>query len=160
YFNAGSDPHQYSVYGNRILNVPTFILPGGLPTGVTAINPYVPGPGNLPFIRNNPVYQFTDSLTWLKGKHALTFGGTALHTSFWEPSFGAAGVPQYNFGVAAADTIGTTIQNALTRINTGNGDLTNAQDLYAWLTGRLTSITTTVNVDERSHQYSQFAPIT
>jgi hypothetical protein len=114
----------------------------------------------MPFIRNNPVYQFTDNVSWVKGKHTLTIGGTALHTSFWETSFNTAGVPQFNFGIAAADAIGTTIQNALTRINTGNGDLQNAQNMYAWLTGRLTSITTTVNVDERSHQYVQFAPIT
>lgn len=159
YFNAGADPHQYSVDGNRILNIPAFTLPGGLPSG-TAFNPYVPGPGNMPFIRNNPVYQLTDNLSWVKGKHTLTIGGTALHTSFWETSFGAAGVPQYNFGIAAADTIGTTIQNGLSKINTGNGDLQNAQNLYALLTGRLTSISTTVNVDEQTHQYRQFASIT
>ena len=47
----------------------------------------------LPFIRNNPVYQFRDDLNWVKGKHTLLIGGTVLHTSFYETSYGSAGVP-------------------------------------------------------------------
>ncbi len=146
-FFPGSDPHQYSVYNNRILNLPL-------------INPVVPGTNFSPSVRNNPVYQITDNLNWVKGKHTLTLGGTALHTSFWESSFGSAGVLNYNFGVVASDPAASVLQNALPAINTGNSDLANAQNLYALLTGRLTSVTTTTNVDEKTHQYNQFASVT
>ena len=147
YFFQGADPHQYSVLGNRILNLPL-------------INPTVPGTGYQPFIRNNPVYQLTDNLNWVRGKHTITIGGTMLHTSFWESSFGSAGVPNYNFGVVGSDPIATVLQNALPAINTSNSDFTNAENLYALLTGRLTSVTTSTNVNENTHQYNQFSAVT
>ena len=155
YFNEGSDPHQWSIYNNRIFN-----FPNNPNTTTPMIPPLVPGTGPTPFIRNNPVFQFTDNFSWIKGRHTLTMGGTWLHTSFWETSYGSAGVPEYNFGVAASDPVATVLQNALPSINTNNGDLTNAQNLYALLTGRLTSVAVTTNVDERTHQYSQFSPVT
>jgi len=156
YFYQGADPHQWSVYGNRVINIPN-----NPATNAPLIPTYAPGPGFQPFIRNNPVYQFTDTLSWVKGRHTMTFGGTLLHTSFWETSYGSAGVPQYNFGVVAgSDLAGTVLQNALPGINTSNGDLTNALNLYALLTGRLTSITVNTNVDEKTKQYNQFAPVT
>jgi len=145
YFVKGADPHQYSVYGNRVLNIPL-------------ITPYVPGTGSQPFIRNNPVYQFTDNLSWVRGRHTLTMGGTLLHTTFYERSFGSAGVPQYNFGVVASDPANTVLRNALPNINTTN-DLPNALNLYALLTGRLTSISVSTNVDEKTKSYNQFAEL-
>ena len=147
YFYQGADPHQYSAYGFKILNLPL------IPT-------VVPGTGFQPFIRNNPVYQVADNLNWVRGRHTITLGGTLLRTSFWETSFGSAGVLNYNFGVASADPVGTILQAGLPAINTGNNDFANAQNLYALLTGRLTSVTTTTNVDENTHQYNQFAPVT
>lgn len=147
YFYEGADPSIYSVYNNRILNLPL------IPT-------YVPGTGFQPFIRNNPVYQFTDNLHWVKGRHTLTFGGTMLRTSFWETSYASAGVPVYNFGVVAADPVNNVLRNALTGVNQNNSDIANALNLYALLTGRLTSVSKTTNVDERTKSYNQFAPLT
>src|SRR5262249_3794485 len=147
YFYQGADPHQYSAYNNRILVLPL-------------IAPYVPGTGFQPFIRNNPVYQFTDSLNWVKGRHSLTIGGTLLHTSFWETSYGSAGVPQYSFGVVAADPVNNVLRNALLAINTNNNDVANALNLYALLTGHISRIDVNTNLDERTKNYNQFAPIT
>lgn len=157
YFYQGADPHQYSAYGNKIINFPTAWNPASGFPGVPAV---VPGTGFQPFIRNNPVYQLTDNLNWVRGRHTVTMGGTFLHTSFWETSFGSAGVPNYNLGVAASDPVATVLQAGLPAINTSNNDFTYAQALYAFLTGRLTSVTTTTNVDENTHQYNQFAPVT
>jgi hypothetical protein len=111
FFFPGADPHQYSVYGYKILNLPL-------------INPVVPGTNYIPSIRNNPVYQVADNLNWVKGRHTISVGGTILHTSFWESSYGSAGVLNYNFGVVAADPVGTVLQSALPNISTSNGDLT------------------------------------
>ncbi|MGH9853790.1 MAG: hypothetical protein ACREBD_28445, partial [Blastocatellia bacterium] len=153
YFYQGADPHQYSVHGNRILNIP---LNGNDPL----IENYVPGTLFQPFIRNNPVYQFTDNLNWVKGRHTLTLGGSLLHTSFYETSFGSAGVPEYSFGVTADDPVNNVLRNALTNINTNTNDVNNALNLYALLTGRVTRIDQSTNVDEKTKAYNQFAPIT
>ncbi len=91
-------------------------------------------------VRNNPVYQFTDNLNWVKGRHTLTMGGTLLHTTFYSHSWATAGVPQYNFGVVASDPMNTILRNALPNINTSGNDINNALNLYALLTGRITSV--------------------
>jgi hypothetical protein len=150
FFNPGTNPYQWSIYGNRRIVMPSF-------SGQT-INPVVPTP--LPINRNNPVFQVTDNLSWVKGQHTLTIGATMLHTSFYEAAYNSAGVPGYNLGLASGDPVGTPLQSALPFINTVNGDLTNAQNLYALLTGRVASISGTVNVNEKTLQYSQFSPIT
>ena len=147
YFYQGSNPQQWSIYGNRNISFP-----------FGTINPAVVN--QTPFIRNNPVFQLNDDVTWVKGRHNITFGGTVLHTSFYETSYGSAGVPSYNLGLPSSDPAAAAIQAALPFINTGNGDLTNAQNIYALLTGRLSSITGSENVSEITHQYNQFAPIT
>ncbi|HKE22724.1 MAG TPA: carboxypeptidase-like regulatory domain-containing protein [Bryobacteraceae bacterium] len=152
FFYQGSDPHQWAPYGNRRFTFPTASNGSGLIAS--------PIPSTLPFIRNNPVYQFKDDLNWLKGKHTILMGGIVKHSSFYETSYGSAGVPGYTMGIASADPIGATLQAALPAINTQNGDLTNAQALYAVLTGRLTGISASTNVDEHSHQFAEFQPVT
>lgn len=155
YFYEGADPSVYSIYGNRVINFPT-----NPATNASIIPTYVPGTGFQPFIRNNPVYQFTDNVHWVKGRHTFTFGGTMLHTSFWETSYGSAGVPVYNFGVVAADPVNNVLRNALPGINQNNSDIANALNVYALLTGRLTSVSQTTNVNEETLAYNQFAPLT
>ncbi len=43
----------------------------------------------MPIPRNNPVWNFTNSLTWLKGTHTMTFGGTFRRTTMYESIGGA-----------------------------------------------------------------------
>jgi hypothetical protein len=145
YFYEGSYPQQWSIYGNRVIATPLI--------SQVVVN-------ELPDVRNNPVYQVRDDLNWVKGKHTILIGGVYLHTSFWESSYGSAGVPSYNIGIASGDPVVTALTAALPAINSGNGDLTNAENLYALLTGRLSSISGSVNVNEYTHQYNEFAPIT
>ncbi|HYL78956.1 MAG TPA: TonB-dependent receptor [Bryobacteraceae bacterium] len=165
FFSQGADPHQWADYGNRVINLPTFNLPASVP-GNSVSNSAPPGGitpfvnSATPFIRNNPVYNLSDNVNWLKGRHKFTIGGTLLHTSFYETSYGTAGVPNYNLGLATGDPAATILQNALPNISTTNGDLANAQALYALLTGRLSSVSIRTNVNETTHQYAQFAPVT
>lgn len=164
YFYQGAAPQQWGIYGNRNIVFPGMTLNTGTQyvanaaVNGTALAPVVVN--QTPFIRNNPVYQFNDTLSWIKGRHNITIGGTMLHTSFYETSYGSAGVPSYNLGLPTSDPALTAIANALPFVNTQNGDLGNAQALYALLTGRLSSIGGSTNVDENSHQYNQFAPVT
>jgi hypothetical protein len=156
YFYQGADPHQWAPYGNKVL-----IMPSQSGTNTPVIATDIPTSGNItPFIRNNPVYELSDNVSWVKGKHRFSIGGKILHTSFWETSFGTAGVPNLALGIAAGDPVTSVLQSALPGISTTNGDLTNAQNLYAILTGRLSAISVTTNVDESSKQYAQFSPVT
>ncbi len=141
-FFPGADPHRFADQGNRIINTP--LIAAWIPNVATDV-------------RNNPVYQFTDTLNWVRGRHTLTMGGTWLHTSFYSHTYGTAGVPQYNLGVVTADPINNVLRNALPSINTSGNDIANALNLYALLTGRVTSFSVATQVDEQSHRYVQFA---
>ncbi len=141
YFFVNADPKRFAEQGNRIINTPL-------------IAAYIPNVNTD--VRNNPVYQVTDNLNWVKGRHTLTMGGTFLHTSFYSHTWGTAGVPQYNLGVVAADPVNNVLRNALPNINTTGNDINVALNLYALLTGRITSVTVATQVDEKSHQYKPF----
>src|SRR5262249_47287107 len=107
-----------------------------------------------------PVFQWSDTLTWVKGKHTISMGGNMLHTTFYEQSWGNAGVLNYSFGASSTDPVSTVIRNALPNVNTSNADVANAISLYSFLTARVSSVSTSQNVDEISHQYAKYAPIT
>src|SRR5262252_10322365 len=141
-FFINADPHRFKDQGDRIINTPL-------------IGPWIPNVATD--VRNNPVYQFTDNLNWIRGRHTLTIGGTWLHTTFYSHTFGTAGVPQYNLGVVTADPSNNVLRNALPNINTTGNDVNNALNLYALLTGRVTSVSVATQVDEATHKYIQFA---
>jgi hypothetical protein len=157
YYYPGSTPFNWQSYGNRILETPT----GG--SGAALIYPTIPEYNQqnvLPYIRNAPVYQFRDDLNWVKGKHTLTFGGVVKHNSFYETFFGTGGVPNYAISLPSGDPLTTIIQNALPFVNTSVGDQTTASSLYALLTGTVSGVSGNVNVDEHTHQYQQYQPVT
>src|SRR5262245_49342828 len=82
FFFIDAEPSRFAEYNNRIINTPL-------------IEAYIPNVATD--VRNNPVYQFTDNLNWVKGRHTLTMGGTLLHTNFFARSIGTSGIPSYNF---------------------------------------------------------------
>jgi len=146
YFNQGTSITQWAPYNNlRIhLNWP----PNSLADVI---------PNDTPWVRNNPVFSFSDNLNWVKGRHTFTFGGSWLHTSFWEESWGSAGVPDIYLGVSDADPV-SPVFNTLPNIDPN--DVPNAAALYATLTGRISGIASGLNVDEHSHQYVPFSSLT
>ncbi len=142
YFFIDADPKRFAEQGSRIINTPL-------------VNAWIPNVATD--VRNNPVYQFSDTMNWVKGRHTMTIGGTWMHTSFYSHSWATAGVPQYNFGVVAADPMNNIIRNALPNLNlTNNTDINNALNLYALLTGRITSVSVATNADEKTKEYKPF----
>jgi Carboxypeptidase regulatory-like domain len=144
FFFIDAEPSRFAEYGNRIINTP--LIEAFIPNVATDV-------------RNNPVYQFTDNLNWVKGRHTLTMGGTLLHTSFFSHSWGTAGIPSYNFGVVSTDPMNSLLQDKLRaeKITTANNtDINNALNLYALLTGRLTSVSLSTNADEKTKEYRAF----
>jgi Carboxypeptidase regulatory-like domain len=149
-FFIDAEPTRFAEYGNRIINPPIINTTNNTPL----IEAYIPNVATD--VRNNPVYQFTDNLNWIKGRHTLTTGGTLLHTSFYSHSWNTAGVPSYNLGVATNDPMNNFLRSALTNINTNNNDIASALGLYALLTGRITSVSKTTNADEKTKEYRAF----
>ncbi len=150
YFFIDADPKRFAEQGNRIINTPIV----NTTNNTRLIEAYIPNVATD--VRNNPVYQFTDNLNWVKGRHTLTMGGTLLHTSFYSHSWATAGVPEYNLGVATNDPMNTILRNALPNINANNNDINNALGLYALLTGRITSVSVSTNADEKTKTYAPF----
>ncbi|HXF06774.1 MAG TPA: carboxypeptidase-like regulatory domain-containing protein [Blastocatellia bacterium] len=117
-----------------------------------------PIPTGLPFPRNNPVWSISDTVSWVRNKHTFTFGMSYLYTSMYETAYGFAGIPSYNLGVVAADPVTAVLSGSnLPRIR--SSDLSTAWALYALLTGRLSSVSGSRNVDEKTKQYRDFAPV-
>ena len=114
----------------------------------------------LPSPDNNPVYNLYDNLNLVRGSHTFTAGGSMLYTSNWEANSGGGNSPgvfppsvaQLSLGVDAADPVASVL-NATNIPGVRSSDLPTALSLYAILTGRLSGITSTRAVDEKSHQY-------
>ena len=152
FFYKGTGVDNWAAYGNTYYNL-------GL--GVTPLIP-----NQTPFIRNNPVFQLSDNVSWLKGRHNISIGGSWLHTSFWEETWnapGGGGVLTQTLGIDSSDPINAVFSQA--NINGAPGqairstDVAAAAQLYATLAGRISAINGGLNVDEVSHQYAPFAPI-
>lgn len=143
-FNPGGSVFQWAPQGNRIINTP--LIANYIPT-------------NVPENRNNPVFDVINNLTWTRNRHTFTMGGSLRHTTYYDRYWYASEPLAYNFGVGTSDPASTPLQAALPSINTSNGDVTNALNLYALLTARITSITGSQAVDEKTHQYTPFTPL-
>ena len=107
---------------------------------------------NNPAPRNTVNYDFEDTLSRQWGSHSLSMGGAFQRTEHNQNSRNAA--PQLDFGV---DTNGNDPANAM--FNTTNfpgastANLTEARNVYALLTGRITQIVGTARLDASTGKY-------
>ena len=113
---------------------------------------------NSPSWRSVPTYEFTNSLTWQKNTHSLMMGGTYLLSRGWENA--QQMVPEIDFGFS------TQFDPAAGLFTTGNfpgassGQLSDARDLYAMLTGRVSAINSQIALDPDTNQYVELGPRT
>jgi hypothetical protein len=121
-----------------------------LPLVTIASTPYGNGNPTAEDPRNTPNWNIDNTLSWQKGKHSVSFGGSFSQFRYTQTVFNT--VPTINFGVQAsldpADALftNTNFQGAST------GNLGEARSLYALLTGRVTSINAQARLDE-SNRY-------
>ncbi|HEX3880754.1 MAG TPA: hypothetical protein VHW24_27420, partial [Bryobacteraceae bacterium] len=110
-------------------------------------------PLQLPVSSFYPLLSASDSVLWQKGAHSITFGGTWWREQdhYWNSP---SGYPRYTFGVSSVDPVATAFTNALG--GAGTTALTNAQNLYATLTGRISGVTTTRPLNFATKQYKPF----
>jgi len=136
--------------------------------GPAAFTPPVPASASiLPEPRNNPVWDFTDNVTWTHGNHTFTFGGhfrfSNQHDVNTQPPV------QENLGISGFDSVASAMFNTspvagctadtqgcfpggLSPAN-NNQALVNAQALYSTLTGRVASISGLVPLDTVTKTY-------
>ena len=104
----------------------------------------------LPIPRNNPVWNLTNTLTWLKGKHTVTLGGTFRRTTMYESIGGAPDT--ITVGVGAGDPA-SSVFTATTIPGVRTADLTTALQQYALLTGRVSTAGGSYFLDENTKEY-------
>lgn len=111
--------------------------------------------------RHTPLNTINDSLNYIKGAHTLNFGVAYTRVKMFQQAVATQVVPSVSFGIAAGDPIGTGATNIFTPANFPNStpaQRTEAQNLYALLTGRIsaTGRNATFNEDSRDFQFSPF----
>jgi hypothetical protein len=102
--------------------------------------------------RNDPVKQLTGSASWIHGSHLANFGGSFSQINEWMESVSTQQIPRIAFGVASTDPI-LSIFNTTNFPNAQPTDLSNAESMYAMLTGRVSSITRSVSLSDSTHTY-------
>jgi hypothetical protein len=136
-FRPGNTLAIYEPQGGRRINLPLMSSPQ-----IVA--------DQMPIPRNNPVFNFSNTLTLLSGSHTFTFGGTFRRTTMYESIGGAPYT--VNLGVAAGDPV-SGIFSATTIPGVRPEDLATVRSLYALLTGRISSVTGTNALDENTKTY-------
>ncbi len=94
-FSGGISPADYAFQGGYNLNINSASFGGTAITTATSRNSY----SN----RNTPTYDFTDSLTWVKGTHNITFGGQYKIIKSESSAIGRI-VPSVSFGLDSTDS--------------------------------------------------------
>ena len=125
----------------------TIGLLGGI-TGATT--------STTPNRRQNPVNQFTDTLTWMVGTHNISMGGSFTQAGMWYGS--QTVVPSIGLGVDStydpAYNLFTSANRPVNFPGANSTDAGRAQSLYAMFTGRVTSITASSNLgDDGKYHY-------
>jgi len=95
---------------------------------------------------------YEDQLNWLKGKHAFAFGGGLTQARVWLEN--QMMVPEIRFGLVTGDPALNAITAANMPGNPSSAQVSNAQALYAMLTGRVSQIISTARLDENTSQYT------
>ncbi len=114
--------------------------------GIT--NAYV---NNGPSRRNSPVKQFSDTLTWTKGRHNLNFGFNFTQVNLWSSYYNYL-VPYIYFSMDSTDPA-NSLFSAANFPGSSSSDQGRAAAIYSVLTGRVTSIQGQGIVDETTGKY-------
>jgi hypothetical protein len=158
-FNFGIQSNQeiFNIGYNRELYKPRLMnFPLTLPSGLEMVNGLGFGTTFQP--RNNPVYNLANNFFYQRGNHAFSFGGNYIRSVVHQSTLGDGGIPRFSFGVVGNDPI-NAIFNSTALPNITNDARNDALALYALLTGRISGVAKSVNVDEKSKQFAEEQPV-
>jgi hypothetical protein len=91
-----------------------------------------------------------NATTWLKGNHNVSFGATMVQADVWLAN--QTLVPTANFGLLATEAA-DGIFNATTLPGASAADIAQAKNLYAMLTGRITSLAGDARINPAGDHY-------
>jgi hypothetical protein len=106
--------------------------------------------------RNTPVKTLNDNLFWQKGAHSINFGGSYTRVASWTQSASTQLAPSISIGVAANDPINTGSTGIFTTTNFPNSTAaqrTDAINLYALLTGRISATTRAASFNGETRKF-------
>jgi Carboxypeptidase regulatory-like domain len=124
-FFPEDNPGMFSDFGGLALSMNSFR---------SIANPYSTASNSS---REGSTRVVEDTVNYLRGKHSLTFGGSYTQGRVWLAN--QQMVPTVGFGIATGDPADAMFTTA-NFPGASTTDLTNARNLYAVLTGRVTSI--------------------
>ncbi|HEV8146655.1 MAG TPA: carboxypeptidase-like regulatory domain-containing protein [Bryobacteraceae bacterium] len=107
--------------------------------------------------RNSPVKQFSDNFTWAKGTHTINFGGSFTQINLYQQTIGRETIPGLTLNVVTGDPVNTGTTSLFTQANFPTAtptQLSEAATLYAIVTGRVSSLTRSLVLDEKTKQYT------
>ena len=117
----------------------------------------VSDPSNNPTPSSRNAYTFLaeNTFNWLKGPHSFSFGGSMTQVDVWLRN--QTLVPTIDFGILTGDPAEAlfTSANFPGSSSSQRGD---AEDLYAVLVGRVSSITADARLDENTNEYVYLGP--
>ena len=144
-FNTG-------MYSGSVANQNGFALSLGTLDGTGLTNA---GGAPSPQARNATALQIENTLTWLKGSHNLSMGGSFTEYELWMDN--QTLVPTINFAVVTGDPAQSLFTGAIGAAafpGASAANLTAAQNLYALLTGRVSGIDGNASLDENTNEYT------
>jgi hypothetical protein len=129
-------------------------FPGGLRLSMPLIT--VPYPTSNWEQRASPVFNIDDTLTWMKGKHTISVGGSYSQIGYTDTFQYFA--PFTGIGFDQTNDPANAMFNATNFPGASTSDLNNARSLYALLTGRVTSINNTAYLNPGTGNYDYMGP--
>jgi hypothetical protein len=137
-YTPGAKPTGFSL--SPVDGVPSQIeMPLGVPDFVPDVAESVP--------RDNPLFNPSDTLRWTHGNHSFYLGANLIYSKMREQQWVFPGVPDYTTGIAPGDPAAAmfslsnfpNINNASSVVTGVTGQVA-AEDLYAFLGGRVSSV--------------------
>jgi hypothetical protein len=111
-----------------------------------------------PSWRSVPTYSLDNSLTWQRGTHSLAIGADYLLSSGWESA--QQMVPAIDLGFNTQFDLAAGLFTTANFPSASGAQLTDARELYALLTGRVSSISAQIALDATTNQYALLGPRT
>ena len=111
---------------------------------------------NNPTWRSAPTFSLEETLTWQRGNHSLTGGLAAVYATVNSNS--QQMVPGINLGFDTTNDPAASLFSSARFPALSSDQLTDMRQLFALLTGRVTSVTGQAALDKETNRYVAFGP--
>ncbi len=138
-------------------NITADQFPGGKRLSIPLVStPYTNSTSNNLELRKGPAFNIDDTVTWMKGKHSISVGGS--YSKFGYDDYFQYYVPYVGIGFDSTNDPAAAMFTSANFAGAGTSDLANARSLYALLTGRVTSLNNTAFLNPSTGQYEYMGP--